>query len=231
LNVEFDRGTLSTMRILSAVTLLTFLSMPTSASAQPSQTPPGPPGPPQTYSRWSSFHQRYGLALGVSFGFGGMSSGKGPLRCIECDDKPLSGNFDVHVGGMLSPQLALMAELGWAMQRIDGDYADYLYQVQLLGVVKYWILPQLWVKGGLGVSSVGIQYNDVIYDDGFDTIVATDEDELSTGFGIMGAIGYEVFSAPFFAIDVLVRGQSGNYKHDLDQRVNALHVELGFSFY
>src|SRR5436190_7129834 len=95
--------------LLVAVLVVT----PTIALAQPGAAPPPPP-PPGGGGYYAAPTapvgiQRRGFVIGFSLGGGTMNCGDCP------DDSALSGvALDLHLGGMLTPQLALMFD-GWGV--------------------------------------------------------------------------------------------------------------------
>jgi hypothetical protein len=106
------------------------------------------------------FHNRAGhLTFGASIGLGGMSdNGSSISTCNNCDFNPLAGEADLHIGGVLSPRFALMLELQINGQTIHSDFLNgdtTLIQTAAMGAAQVWLLPALWLKGGLGVSTCG----------------------------------------------------------------------------
>jgi hypothetical protein len=187
----------------------------------PPQPYPPPPNQPPPSSPWSTFHPRYGLTLGASLGLGGITAKSGPLRCDGCNYEPLAGAFDLHIGGMLSPRLSLLGEFGFAIRQIDESGLNSFYEVSFLGGAQFWVLPVLWVKGGLGIATVGLQY-----DRGY----VVQDKALDTGGMLMAAVGAEVFSTPHFAIDLQLRGTAASFKGLKDQ-IYAGMFQVGFSWF
>ena len=170
------------------------------------------------------FHNRMGrLISGVSIGLGGMhDDGSGITNCGNCDYNPLAGEADGHIGGMLSPRFALMAELQINAQTVNADFNGttgdtILSQEALMIAGQFWLTPQLWVKGGIGFAHLDAQDNYTQYDFG-------------GGGAIMGGVGYEVLSARFFAIDLQARLIEGSY-HGLDDHITSGTVGVGINWY
>ncbi|MBE7453613.1 MAG: hypothetical protein HS111_33560 [Kofleriaceae bacterium] len=209
---------------LAAVTLA-----PAAAAAQPGYGAPPPPPPPQGYYSQpptipGGFHDRTGrMALGFSLGLGGLNVGGEEVTCPSCDYDPLAVEFDFHIGGMLSPRFALLFEVQANGQTIaENAYgAASLVQATAMVAGQYWLTPQLWVKGGIGAASLSYSY-----DDGY----ASDSENIGEGMAVMGAIGYEVLSAPTFSIDLQGRIISGSYD-SFDENVTAGSIGVGFNWY
>lgn len=168
------------------------------------------------------FHNRMGrLMSGVSLGVGGMhDDGSGITNCGNCDYNPLAVELDGHIGGMISPRFALMAELQFNGQTVHSDVINgdtILSQSALMLAGQFWITPQLWVKGGLGFAHLDAQDAYTQYDFG-------------GGSAIMGAVGFEILSARFFAVDLQGRLIEGSY-HGFDDHITSGTVGLGLNWY
>lgn len=215
---------MKTSTSLLAALLLVTAAVGT-AAAQPGGYGPPPPGygppPPAPYYGPPPVAERRGLAIGFGFGIGGMEAESGPLRCDGCDFDPIAGGIDFHIGAMINPRMAILFELQGTGQTLDDQGFETLTQVMLMGAVQYWATPQLWVKGALGTSHLGISY-----DDGYQS----DSAELDSGLGVMGAVGYELLSSPQFAIDLSLRLSSARYD-GLDDSIHSGLVGVGFNWY
>jgi hypothetical protein len=168
------------------------------------------------------FHNRMGrLMSGVSLGVGGMhDDGSGITNCGNCDYNPLAFEIDGHIGGMLSPRFALMAELQFNGQTVHSSVIDgdtILTQSALMVAGQYWLTPQLWIKGGVGLAHLDAQDDYTQYDFG-------------GGAAIMGGIGFELLSARFFAVDLQGRIIEGSY-HGLDDHITSATVGIGLNWY
>ncbi len=203
-----------------------ILLAPAVAAAQPGYGPP----PPQGYysqpapATAGGFHDRTGrMALGFSVGLGGMQVGDDDVTCASCDYEPIAGEFDFHIGGMLSPRFALLFEVQGNAQTVEeNNYgATSLVQATAMVAGQYWLTPQLWVKGGIGAASLSYSY-----DDGYEA----QSENIDEGMAIMGGVGYEVLSARNFSIDLQGRLVSGSYE-SFDQSVTAGTVGVGFNWY
>lgn len=167
------------------------------------------------------FHNRMGrLIYGVSLGLGGMKENGQKVDCVNCDYSPISGMGAGHVGGFVSPRLALMGEIQGNIQTISDDRYDSesLIQSTLMFAAQYWITPQLWLKGGIGVANLRVESYYYV-------------DELpENGLALLGAVGYEVLSAQRFSIDIQGRLINGSYD-GAGVNVSAASVGVGINWF
>ncbi len=168
------------------------------------------------------FHNRVGrLISGVSIGVGGMhDDGSGITNCGNCDYNPAAIEIDGHLGGMISPRFALMAELQVNAQTVHSDVINgdtVLSQSALMLAGQFWLTPQLWVKGGIGFAHLDAQDTYTQYDFG-------------GGGAIMGGVGFELLSARFFAVDLQARLIEGTY-HGLDDHITSGTIGVGLNWY
>jgi hypothetical protein len=208
----------------SAALAIALLLSATAAQAQPGGPPPPPPPgggggyypPPPPPPVW----ERRGLALGFGIGLGGMSDSQGAIGCSQCEANPASVGLDFHIGAMINPKLALLFEFWGQGQALDGTTT----LVQSMGMIaaQYWVTPQLWLKGGLGVSNLSVSIDDGFNDPG--------SEEIDNGGAVMGAIGYELLSSPRFAIDLQGRFGMGTYD-GIDEQIETGMIALGFNWY
>jgi hypothetical protein len=195
---------------------LAILCAPALASAQGYyRRGPGERGP-------GGFHNREGrLTFGVGVGLGGMSdNGSSITRCDNCDFNPLAGEADFHIGGVLSPRFALMLEVQGNIQTIHSSFLNgdtTLSQGAAMAAAQVWLLPVLWIKGGLGFSSLRT-------DDAFVT------SDLGGGLAILGAIGVELLSARNFAFELQGRIIEGAYNSGNDHLTSGT-IGIGINWY
>jgi len=163
--------------------------------------------------------QGYGRGFGV--GLGGMHDGGSAITsCVNCDIKPLALELDAHIGGMLGPRFALMFEAQFNGQTVQSDFRNgdtILSQGAAMVAGQFWILPQLWVKGGIGLANLQV-------DDAFFT------EDFGTGGALMGAIGVELLSARNFAFELQGRLIEGAY-NSLDDNVTSGTIGIGINWY
>lgn len=211
------------MKPTKSLLVLAALLVPGVAAAQGYYGGSGPgyyAQPPAT-TLPGGFHNRMGrLAIGGSIGLGGMhDSGSYVTECGNCDFNPIAFEVDGHIGGFLTPRFALMAEGQINAKTVQSDfYDDTILSMNTLMIAgQYWVTPQLWIKGGIGISSL---YADDAY-----TIW-----DFGTGGAIMGAVGFEVMSARNFAVDLQGRVIQGSF-NSLDDNVTSGTVGIGISYY
>lgn len=205
------------MKPIKSFLVLAILLAPALASAQgyygrpyPGSTVPG------------GFHNRAGhIIFGVGGGLGFMhDDGSGITDCTNCDFKPWAGEVDLHIGGMLTPRFGLMFEAQANFQTIHSDVFDGDTTItQGAGMLagQFWILPQLWIKGGLGFANLHVD----------DTFVTQD---VGNGLAVMGAVGVELFSARNFALEVQGRLIEGTYNSGNDH-VTSGTIGLGLNWF
>jgi hypothetical protein len=194
------------------ILVLAIVLMPAIAFAQYAPPPPPPGGggggyyaqPPQ---ETPGIHRR-GFLIGFSLGAGTMN-------CSECaDSDALSGpGLDIHLGGMIAPNLAIMFD-GWGVgHAFDGGT---IVHVMDTAAVQAWVMPQFWIKGGIGAGQLRINF-----DNGQSA-------ESDTGLGLFGAAGFEVFQGYSFALDLQLR--LGTVKYD-GGSVNMGAITVGANWY
>jgi hypothetical protein len=213
----------------AASAVLAALLAASVAAAQPGGEPaPGPPPPPPGggggYGGGGYYvvpAVRQGLTLGFGLGIGGMDSDSNLADCIDCRGEPGAVGFHFHIGGMVNPHIAALFEIWWHEQQIDSIGANWLYQTMMMGALQYWLTPQFWLKGGLGIAALDIQYDDGYY---------VENDSIDQGLALMGAAGFEVLHSTFFAIDLQLRLGSGSYS-GIDEQVNVGMFAIGFNWY
>jgi hypothetical protein len=83
--------------------------------------------------------------------------------------------------------------------------------------IQYWVTPQLWLKGGLGFANLQTD----------DAYVTRD---LGNGGAVLGAIGFEILSAPNFALDLQGRIIAGTYNSGNDHLTSGT-IGLGINWY
>ena len=167
------------------------------------------------------FHYRMGhLAWGGSIGLGGMhDSGSKITVCANCSYNPIALELDGHIGGMLSDRFALLGEFQLNAQTVASDVYDdtVLSQSAMMIAAQFWVTPQLWLKGGLGLAHLEAGDSYVVQD-------------IDNGGAIMGAIGFEVMSARNFAVDLQGRLIQGTY-NGLHDNVTSGTIGLGINWY
>jgi hypothetical protein len=205
------------MKPIKSLLVLAILCAPALAAAQgyygrgaPRSTAPG------------GFHDRTGrLTWGVAVGLGAMHDGGSAITsCTNCDFRPLAFEGDFHLGGMLSPRFGLMFEGQVNGQTVHADFRNgdtFVTQGAAMIAAQFWLLPQLWIKGGLGLANLRV-------DDAFFI------EDFGTGGAVMGAIGVELLSARNFALELQGRLIEGTY-NSLNDNVTSGTIGFGINWY
>jgi len=167
------------------------------------------------------------LAVGASLGVGGMADRGGELDCTNCDQQPATLGFDLHIGMVVAPRLAVMLEVQANGQLIAADDTGTmttatLVQSAVLGAAQLWLTPRLWLKGGLGFANLQLDFDDEL---GF---VASEP--ISNGVAALAGIGYEVMAMPGFAVDLQGRLLVGSYR-GIDEQISSATVGVGINWY
>lgn len=227
---------LAAATLLAATAVASAQPMPQPRAAPPSNAAPPPAyqsvgyGPPPTspYTPGPQYISRSGFTAGISFGVGGMGTDTGALDCLDCGGDPLAGGVNMHVGYMISPNLALMVEYAGSSKQLDSFGANRFGQHMGLISAQYWPLPRLWIRGGLGAA-----FASLTYDDGW----VQEDYAIADGFALAASVGYEVLSGPRFSIDVFGRLGVGIYQGTNDQgvdyadQVESGHIGVGFNWF
>lgn len=188
------------------------LAIPAAAQADPyGPSSPNYIGPVQ--------NQRRGLILGFGVGGGELScediseNGDGP-----CEGVTEAGSIDFHVGGMLTPRLAILGDV-WVMGHTEDNLT--VSQTITTAAVQFWVLPRLWIKGGLGGAHARFTYDGLFVD-------VTDRSQ--TVPAAMIAAGFEILTKKNFALDVQLKAGTGLYK-DEDTKAQNASLTIGFNWY
>jgi hypothetical protein len=121
---------------------------------------------------------------------------------------------------MLTSRLALLFEAQGNIQTVHSDLRDgdsTLSQGVGLFAVQFWLIPQLWIKGGIGFSHLQVD----------DTFFTTD---FGSGSALLAAAGVELFSARNFSLDLQGRLLWTSY-NSFDDNLTSGTVGLGISWY
>lgn len=199
---------------------------PEEAAAQPrGYYGPGPyGGPPPNAQLPGGFHNRQGrLTFGFQGGLGVMNDDIGEINCGNCDFNPISFGASGHIGGFIGPRLALMFELQVNGQQVSQEAFieddAFLYQTAAMVALQYWVTPQLWIKGGLGLAHLEVQSRDGFFGG-----------EIDNGGAILGGIGFELFSSRYLSVDLQGRLLNGSYE-GIDNNITAASVGIGINWF
>jgi len=210
------------MKPIKSLLVLAVLCAPLVASAQGYygrggryQQSSGTPVP-------GGFHNREGrLTWGVGLGLGGIGDGGSAITsCDNCDAKPLTLEGDFHIGGMVSPRLALLFEVQANAQTVHSDFYNddtFLEQGAALFAAQLWLLPQLWIKGGIGFANLQLDNRYFL-------------DDYGSGGALLVAAGVELLSARNFAIDLQGRLLETSY-NSLNDNITSATIGIGIDWY
>ena len=183
--------------------------------------------PAPTSQHPGGFHNRSGrMIFGGNIGLGGMEDNGGDVECANCS--AVSGQIAGHLGGFIGPRLALMGELQANFQTLSSDRftgdTEVLTQGALMLAAQYWLTPQLWIKGGIGFATMQVDRS--YFGDGI-----VDESTIpENGLALMGGIGYEIFSARHFSVDLQGRILNGSYDQ-IGYQLTAASVGIGLNWF
>lgn len=171
---------------------------------------------PVSYSpaRPLSRFQRSGWFLGASLGVGSIS-----YSANNIEDESGNGGyfFDVRFGGMLSSRFALAVEFWSDGHREDSGQFDEARTQNTLGITgTFWAAPRLWIKAGLGASTL--------------TFHQIDDDIALDGNAYQAAVGYEFMHMGKLAFDGALRITSSSFDDFGGSfRRSALSISVGAS--
>jgi hypothetical protein len=165
-------------------------------------------------------HPREGL-------FGGFALHAGNISCEgdRCEGFREAGGVSGHAGWGLSPTLGGVLDL-WVMSSKE-DRLTLTHVIASAGV-RYWLVPILWIQGGLGLASASWRYDATLFQL---------EDRTDNVPAIFAAVGLEVLQSPRFAIDVQLRLGYGFYDDDddgdgrADQTARSASLAAGFTWF
>jgi hypothetical protein len=211
--------------------ILASVVLPAAAVAQPGYSAPPANNPGGYYSQPQpvtpgGFWDRSGrMVWGLGLGLGSMSSKDGPIECQSCSFNEIAVEFHVHLGGMLSPRLALMAEVQGNVQTVEevagGEGTKTLLQGALMVAAQYWLTPRLWLKGGVGFAHLSYNYNDAY---------GSQDEPLDDGGAVLLGVGYEIASGRDLAIDLQGRYIVGSYD-GIDEQISSGTIGIGINWY
>lgn len=169
-----------------------------------------------SFSDGTRSKERSGLVLGASIDGGHIG-----CQTKEGDDcgngAHPAGGFSVHVGGMITPALAILGE-AWGMAHTQDSFTAT--QVLATANLRGWIVPHLWLQGGVGVARSKLS---------FDSSLVSASVTSSTVPAVVAAIGLELVHTPTFGLDVELRGGSGLYRDDV--RIYNAALGVGVTFF
>jgi hypothetical protein len=141
---------------------------------------------------------RSSFLLGGGLGLGGMSFSVDGDEQASYND---ATGIQLAFGGMVSPEFALGIDLTALSARDDMGPNELKVFERAIGVwARYWVIPRLWVGGGIASVRAGASEAD-------------SGDDLPTydGAQIHGAVGFEVLHQVHWSIDVSLRLAAAGY--------------------
>jgi hypothetical protein len=169
--------------------------------------PPPPYAPPLPDP--PGIHRR-----GFIFGF---SLGAGTMGCSDCGGSDTLGglSLELHLGGMLTPRVALMFDGSGVVHTFEGGGS--LTHVVDTVALQVWAADRLWLKGGLGIGQLTASESE-----------SSSTLRSETRAAAMLAIGVELFQGRSSALDLQLRGAATSFS---DATVTNGSLLIGYSWY
>lgn len=154
--------------------------------------------------------------VGLTFG-GGISFGRIECDVQMCFESRVAGVIDGHVGTMVAPRVAVVAE-AWGTSYEVGDRT--VTRAMVGAGLRSWPTPRVWLSATAGLSSERIRTN----------LEMAQIDDM-VGLAPVGtlSIGFELVSRAAFALDLHVR--TGAVLLDDGVRGRPMTVGVGVSWY
>lgn len=151
---------------------------------------------------------------GFIFGF---SLGAGSIGCSDCGSSDtLSGvSLELHLGGMLTPRVALMFDGSGVVHTFEGGGS--LTHVVDTVAVQVWAVDRLWFKAGVGIGQLSVSENE-----------SSSTLRSDTRAAAMLAVGVELFQGRSSALDLQLRGAATSFS---DATITNGSFLIGYSWY
>lgn len=162
------------------------------------------------------------IHFGFGLGAGVMRSANGPIQCVTCEHKPLTGAGHLRIGWLWNPSHSLGIEVDVTSQTLDADKNARLNQTIFLVTLQRWFSEPWWGKVGVGYATLFVDI-----DDG----VVSNNHRLDEGVGGMTSVGYEFLPKNDLVLDVELRVGFGYYQGSIGDTVVATTLRLGVSWY
>ena len=182
------------------IIILTLMFVTVQANAQQNQTQP----------------DRKGFVVGAMVGVGHLSLSGNTANTSDGSGISLP---NLKAGYMLNPDLAiLLSTQGLSYEESGQDRSIS----GLVPTLQYWIKPNLWINGGIGLAmDVPAFYSDN----------TGDQCRIDFGAVILLSSGYEVYRKGSFSIDLQGVIQAGQIESDNGKReAFAIMTGIGFNF-
>lgn len=191
---------------------------------QPNYPPQQQPYPQQQrrpmaypgYQR-SPYDSNRGFMAGIGLGFSSFG-----FDCDACQDNRRGGvGIDFQLGWFLNPRMALMYDANfWG--RTDSEEYSYYERSRIAGIqslaLQFWVMPQLWIKGGIGIATD--QTTTTV--NGF-----REQQDINNGAGFTFGAGFEVVQMGNFAFDISGRFNAMTLDTDVPVSENNVFEEQG----
>jgi hypothetical protein len=163
--------------------------------------PPLPPEPPGIH--------RSGFIIGFSLG-------GGSIGCSECNDSDSLGGvaLEIHLGGMLTRNVALMFDGGGVAHSFNGG-GTLTHVVDALAL-QVWAADRLWFKGGVGIGQLSVSAE------------SASTQRSDSRAAVMLAIGVELLQGRSSALDLQLRGAATSFS---DTTITNGSLLVGYSWY
>jgi hypothetical protein len=154
--------------------------------------------------------------------FGGFGLHAGNMSCEgdNCPSFRKGGGFDGHIGWAFTPKIALIGDLYFL-----GSTEDNLTITQTFATigVRAWLVPIIWVQGGLGNAHATFNYDAGIFGN-----IESRTDDVP---GLVVAAGLELLRSPRFSLDLELRLGLGFYGDEGDEQdTTGRNTSLGVGF-
>jgi hypothetical protein len=157
--------------------------------------------------------------------FGGFGLHAGEIACEGdvCDGVSEAGGVSGTLGWGFGPKLAGLVDV-WTMAHTEDNVT--LHQTIATINVRYWVMPILWIQGGVGGASAGWRYKG--------PFGGQLEDRTDNVPAVALAAGLEVIKGKSFSLDVQLRVGTGFYEEETGtegQTGRSSSLGVGFTWY
>ncbi len=155
--------------------------------------------------------------------YGGFALHGGNISCegANCGDFREAGGADGHAGYLFSDKLALHFDL-WVMGSKQNDFT-LSFSSATVGV-RYWVMPIIFVQGGVGVGHATLRYDGLFE-------AQNDSDDVPV---IQLGAGIELIRSKRWAMDLEAKvawGSSTNDDGDRDSTGRMVGAGVGFTWF
>jgi len=122
--------------------------------------------------------------------------------------------LDIHLGGMLTPHVALMFDGSGIAHSLAGG-GTLTHVVDTLAA-QFWASERFWLKAGVGIGALSVSDN------------RSEQARSDTRPAAMLAIGFELFQGRSSALDVQLRGAATSFP---DGTLTNSSIHIGYNWY